>query len=407
MRSHLVAPSNVKATVDCFAKLFPSSAMAPLAPPEVSDALCVDVTVVKEKSTGLAHYVLKRMQRFADAFEQEMGKMGICAGVLTFEGAGLVKGMGGAEIRKIKDRVRQERPDMLVVNLGFNDHGIKAEDARGMSRLRDAVASFLAIGVAETVFVVPDDSDKDEVYGHKGSVIRSVHETLRDARARTTILSYSAAEPSSSQALQSVHVDNFHFTAVGQRELVPRHARHLANLGCQGKMLVVTDSTWTSHDYRKVKFDAAEGIDVRNLDVRDLDRFGQARWKHPLYSSSFTMRQLLRSASHRLGNLDEIVDKAFGWRRESQRATPTVDGFSFAEQIQESNIFNGIGPAAATKACRLWSHKLRFGPGAKEMIGKPCVVAIGGPLAKLLATFDHSIRTRLVMMALLRCRIPW
>ena len=39
------------------------------------------------------------------------------------------------------------------------------------------------MGAARTVFVVPDDSDKDECFGCRGSVVESVRAALRDGGA--------------------------------------------------------------------------------------------------------------------------------------------------------------------------------------------------------------------------------
>ena len=132
------------------------------------------------------------------------------------------------------------------------------------------------------------------------------------------VLSYAGAQPSSAQQAQSVHADNFHFTARGQWTLVPQHARQLAGLGCT-KMVVVTDSSWTSHDYCKLPFDGARGIETNLLARRDLERFAQARWKHPSYDRSFSMLQLLRFAARDRNDLDEIVALASQWRRESTK----------------------------------------------------------------------------------------
>ena len=379
------------------------STMAPLAAPEISGAICVDVDVVQDESSKSSYYVLKRMQRFGGVLVNEMGKLGVGATVLTFEGAGLVKGMGRKELSEIAGRVRLERPETLVVNLGFNDYRIQAEDTTGMSRLHRQIDEFQAMGATHTVFVVPDDSDKSEFFGCRGSVVNSVREALRNRGARSVILPYAGAEPSSAQKPNSVHADNFHYTARGQHTLVRQHARQLAGLGCT-KIVVVTDSSWTSHDYCKVPFDAARGVDTHLLGRNDLERFAQSRWKHPRYDRSFSFLQLLRFAARDLNDLNGIVALASQWRRESTKTTPTIGGRSLASYITLASVCNGLGAASARKACQLWAEDMRSGNDTEEVIGEAC--ATGAPLARLLATFRRSIRTRLVMAALLRCRIP-
>ena len=277
--------------------------------------IAMEVYVDKDYATGESFYQLKRTERFGQAFADELlAVAGVKATFLTYEGKGFLKGLYDDELTQIASVVLDQQPATLVVMLGFNNANTPDTTSK-WRQLQEMIQWFFSFSATNTVFVLPDDSDRvDASLTAEGD--RTVHfvcEALCHAGVCTTTLSFAHAEPSSAQAADSCRVDCYHFTAAGVRALLKPHAAQLAAIvgAKDGPMVVVVDSSYTSHDYKKVAVDGK-------------------RVEHPDYPHrTFDVGDYLRWAAHRCTDLNEIECMVQKWMRESRDVEVVNEPYAF------------------------------------------------------------------------------
>ena len=266
-------------------------------------ACAVEVYIDTEYTTGESFYQLKRTERFGQAFADELlAVAGVKATFLTYEGKGFLKGLYDDELTQIASVVLDQQPATLVVMLGFNDANTPDTTSK-WRQLQERIQWFLSLGATNTVFVLPDDSDRVDasLIAEGDRTVHFVCAALGHAGVCTTTLSFAHAEPSSAQAADSCRVDRYHFTAAGVRALLKPHAAQLAAIGGakDGTMVVVVDSSYTSHDYKKVALDSR-------------------RVEHPDYPGrTFDVGDYLRWAARHCTDFNEIECMVQKWMRES------------------------------------------------------------------------------------------
>ena len=183
----------------------------------------------------------KTTQRHAGVAVATFQRCGIDGDVWSFEGRGLGRDWDDWYFNAVEARLgKMQAKRYLVVNLGFNDGGWSKED------LLQQVKRFKSMP-AHVIFCIPDDKGRDDGISNR---IQPACDALWECWARTTRLDYSGAEASTSHDGTAFRRDEYHFTSRDLVQLVERQTEHLASLMAPGgSCLVITDSSWTSHDY--------------------------------------------------------------------------------------------------------------------------------------------------------------
>ena len=128
----------------------------------------------------------------------------------------------------------------------------------------------------------------------------------------------------------------------------------------EGRAVIVTDSSWTAHDYTRVPFDASVSVPLDALKKILDDSVHAARYSHADYpGATFSFLDFLRAACRTMKCTSSVIDAAMEWRSQSILETPKVDNYTFAEYHEYyKRMYGGDDHAAVRKATKVWLEKL-------------------------------------------------